>query len=132
VATLDLGPKASQVSAKIGWMEPLKVITEPRRREMLRLVWDDARTAGEIAEHFEISFGAVSQHLAVLRRAGFVSVQRQGNRRIYRADKEGLGDLVPVLRAMWASSLDALVQTIEHDHRPDSDRLTHPTREDPS
>jgi DNA-binding transcriptional ArsR family regulator len=100
-------------------VEALKVITEPRRREMLRLVWRDGLTVGEIADEFEISLAAVSQHLAVLRKAGFVTVVRDGNRRIYRADRDGLGDLAAVLEAMWASKLDALVQTIREDHTPD-------------
>lgn len=96
-------------------MQPLKVITEPRRREILRLVWREGLTVGEIAGEFDISLAAVSQHLAVLRNAGFVSVVRDGNRRIYRADRDGLGDLAMVLEAMWASKLDALVQAIEQD-----------------
>jgi DNA-binding transcriptional ArsR family regulator len=96
----------------------LKVITEPRRREMLRLVWRDGLTVGQIADAFEISLAAVSQHLGVLRSAGFATVVRDGNRRIYRADHDGLGDLVVVLEAMWASKSDVLVQTIRADLAP--------------
>ena len=55
-------------------MDALQVIGEPRRREILRLVWDRERTAGDIAGQFDVTFGAVSQHLAVLRDAGFVDV----------------------------------------------------------
>jgi DNA-binding transcriptional ArsR family regulator len=96
-------------------VQPLKVITDSRRREILRLVWREGLTVGEIAGEFDISLAAVSQHLAVLRKAGFVSVLRDGNRRIYRADRAGLGDLALVLEAMWASKLDALVQAIGQD-----------------
>ena len=47
----------------------LALITSPRRREVLRLVWDRERSAGEIAAAMpEVTFGAVSQHLAILER----------------------------------------------------------------
>ena len=94
-------------------MDPIQIVLEPRRREILRLVWDRERTAGEIAGHIDRSFGAVSQHLAILREAGFVTVRKDGNRRYYRVDREGLGDLRPVLEAMWSSTLDRLARTIE-------------------
>ena len=96
-------------------MEPLQIVLEPRRREILRLVWDRERTVGEIVVHIDRSFGAVSQHLAILRDAGFVTVRKDGNRRFYRADQEGLGELRAVLEAMWASTLDRLAGTIEAD-----------------
>jgi len=96
-------------------VDAVQIVLEPRRREILRLVWDRERTVGEIAGHIDRSFGAVSQHLAILREAGFVTVRRDGNRRYYRADQDGLADLRPVLEAMWASTLDRLAGTIEAD-----------------
>jgi DNA-binding transcriptional ArsR family regulator len=96
-------------------VEPIQIVMEPRRREILRLVWDRERSAGEIARHFDRTFGAVSQHLAILREAGYVTVRKQGNHRYYRADREGLGDLRAVLEAMWASTLERLAESIEAD-----------------
>jgi DNA-binding transcriptional ArsR family regulator len=94
-------------------MDALQVIAEPRRREILRIVWDEEASAGQIAARFDVSFPAVSQHLAVLRRAGFVNVRRDGTSRLYRADREGLGDLADILQRMWASSLDELAALAE-------------------
>ena len=94
-------------------MDALQVIAEPRRREILRIVWDEEASAGEIAARFDVSFPAVSQHLAVLRRAGFVRVRRDGTRRLYMADRERLGDLAAVLQRMWATSLDELAALAE-------------------
>jgi DNA-binding transcriptional ArsR family regulator len=94
-------------------MDALQVIAEPRRREILRLVWNDEASAGEIASRFDVSFPAVSQHLAVLREAGFVRVRREGTRRLYRADREQLGDLADLLQRMWAGTLDELVSLAE-------------------
>jgi DNA-binding transcriptional ArsR family regulator len=94
-------------------VDVLQVVAEPRRRQILSLVWEHELAAGEIAGHFDMTFGAVSQHLAVLRGAGLVSVRRDGNRRFYTADKEALGPLRPMLEAMWRDTLDRLADSIE-------------------
>jgi DNA-binding transcriptional ArsR family regulator len=100
-------------------MDALQVVGEPRRRAILRLVWDRERSAGEIAAAMPVTFGAVSQHLAVLRDAGFVTVRRTGNHRFYRADRAALGPLAQALEAMWTSSLDRLAAAVEADPTPD-------------
>lgn len=99
-------------------LDPIQVIVEPRRREILALVWNREMAAGEIAARFDVTFGAVSQHLSILREAGFVAVRREGNRRLYRADKDRLGPLREILEAMWASTLDRLADAIENDTKP--------------
>ncbi|HEU4916871.1 MAG TPA: metalloregulator ArsR/SmtB family transcription factor [Acidimicrobiia bacterium] len=96
-------------------MDLLQIIAEPRRRQILAMVWDSELAAGEIAARSDVTFGAVSQHLAVLREARLVAVRKEGNRRYYRADKEQLGALRPVLEEMWASTIDRLAETIEAD-----------------
>lgn len=90
-------------------VDPLQAIAEPTRRRILGLVWDRELSASEIAEHFPSTFGAVSQHLSVLRQARLVTLRRDGNRRFYRADREAL-------EAMWRDTLQGLARTIEaHD-----------------
>lgn len=98
-------------------MDALQVLAEPRRREILRLVWDDELSAGAIAARFDVSFAAVSQHLAVLRAARFVQLRRDGRHRYYRADREALGDFRPALERMWTQSLDRLARLAEQDER---------------
>lgn len=98
-------------------MDGLQVIAEPRRRQILGMVWDEELAAGDIASGFDITFGAVSQHLAVLRESGFVDVRADGNRRLYRANKEALGPLREVLETMWSETLDELAQVVERDQR---------------
>jgi DNA-binding transcriptional ArsR family regulator len=102
-------------------MDAWQIVAEPRRREILRLVWDDELSAGDIAERFDVTFGAVSQHLGVLRDAGYVTVRRDGNRRYYRTDKDRLGPLRPALEQMWRQTLDDLAAAIEADHAEDRD-----------
>jgi DNA-binding transcriptional ArsR family regulator len=99
-------------------VDPLRIVSHPRRREILRLVWTEELPAGAIASRFDVTFGAVSQHLAVLREAGLVRVRAAGNQRFYRADHERLGPLAPMLEEMWASTLDRLATAVESDPEP--------------
>jgi DNA-binding transcriptional ArsR family regulator len=94
-------------------MDAVKAIAVPHRRELLRLCWRTERTAGELAAQFDVTFGAVSQHLKVLRDAGLVTVRREGTRRYYRADRAGLGPLAEYLESMWAEQLDQLAELAE-------------------
>ncbi|MFG2868835.1 ArsR/SmtB family transcription factor [Streptomyces zaomyceticus] len=98
-------------------MDAVQVIAEPRRREILRLIWDDELSAGDIAARFEVTFGAVSQHLKVLRDTGLVTLRKDGTKRFYRADREALGPLADYLRAMWGTKLDTLARLAEEAER---------------
>ncbi|WP_405722100.1 metalloregulator ArsR/SmtB family transcription factor [Streptomyces sp. NBC_01537] len=101
-------------------MDAVQVIAEPRRREILRLVWDDELSAGEIAARFEVTFGAVSQHLKVLRDTGLVTLRKDGTKRFYRADREALGPLADYLQSMWSSRLDTLARLAEEAERSEN------------
>jgi DNA-binding transcriptional ArsR family regulator len=100
-----------------GWLtvgvDRFQVVAEPRRREILRLVWDQELSAGAIAARFDVSFSAVSQHLGVLQQAGLVRVRRDGTRRFYLANRPALGDLAPALERMWRDRLDELAALAE-------------------
>lgn len=91
----------------------LRAIAEPRRRRILALVRDVELSAGEIAGHFDVSWPAVSQHLAVLKDAGLVSERRSGTRRLYRARPEGLAPLRSFLEAFWDERLGELKREAE-------------------
>jgi DNA-binding transcriptional ArsR family regulator len=87
----------------------------PRRREMLRLVRDEPRSVNEIAEHFDITQQAVSQHLRVLRDAGLVAVRPAGQRRLYMVRPEGLESVQSYLAELWPASLRRLKEEVEAD-----------------
>ena len=91
----------------------LDAISSPRRREILRLVWERELSAGDIASRFDVSWPAISQNLAILRKAGLVAERREANRRFYRADRHALGSLQAVLEEMWAQDLDTLRRVVE-------------------
>ena len=105
-------------------MDALQLVSEPTRREILRLVWDDEVSAGDIADRFAVTFGAVSQHLGILRGAGFVTVRAAGNHRYYRADRQALGPLAQALEAMWSSALVRLAAAVEAEPEPPMDAAT--------
>ena len=84
----------------------LKALAEPRRREILRLVWSEELPATDIASHFaEVTRSAISQHLAVLRKAHLVIERRDGTRRLYRADHAEMAQLRDYLDRFWNDNL---------------------------
>jgi DNA-binding transcriptional ArsR family regulator len=95
--------------------DALRAIAEPRRRAILELVAHDEMAAGEIAAQFDITRTAVSQHLTVLKDAGLLAERREGTRRLYRAQPEGLDQLRQFLESMWSSSLDVARRLVEAD-----------------
>ncbi len=73
----------------------LKALAEPRRREILRLVWSEELPATAIATRFtEVTRSAISQHLSVLREAGLVHERREGTRRLYRSNHHEMAALI--------------------------------------
>lgn len=95
----------------------LRALAEPTRRQILWLVRDRERTAGDIATRFPISRPAVSQHLRALEDADLVAVRRDGTRRWYRARTEGLTELRSWLESMWRDNLDDLKRAAEAEAR---------------
>jgi len=95
----------------------LEAVANPRRREILRLVWDRELPAGEIAARFDVSWPAISQNLAVLRKAGLVIERKEANRRYYRADRAAAGPLAAVLEEMWRHDLGTLRDVVEAEVR---------------
>jgi len=93
-------------------------IANPRRRQILRLVWDGERSAGEIASTVDdVSWPAVSQNLRVLKTSGLITERREGTHRYYKADRQALGPLEVVLREMWVRDLGRLKQLAEQEAR---------------
>ena len=96
----------------------MNAIANPRRRKILRLVWDAERSAGEIAATVdEVSWPAVSQNLRLLKNSGLITERREGTRRYYKADRRALGPLEAVLRQMWTRDLGRLRELAEQEAR---------------
>ena len=92
----------------------LHALGASRRRDILRIVRRRERSAGEIHRALGgVTFGAVSQHLGVLERAGLVTARRDGRRRLYQARPEGLEPLKEWLESMWDEALASLKSLAE-------------------
>ncbi len=84
----------------------IQALGAPRRQEILRLVWDQERTVGEIQHSLgDLTMGAVSQHLRVLREAGLVTSRGERQQRLYVACKRELGPFRQWLEETWDSAL---------------------------
>ncbi|KRE86515.1 ArsR family transcriptional regulator [Paenibacillus sp. Soil766] len=58
--------------------EAFKALADPTRREILQLLREKSMHAGDIADHFKISKPSISHHLNLLKQAGLVMDERQG------------------------------------------------------
>lgn len=86
---------------------------DPTRRAIFERLADGPQAVGELASGLPVSRPAVSQHLKVLRDAGLVVDQPEGNRRIYRVNPDGVAALRTYLDRFWSQSLAAFKQAAE-------------------
>ena len=100
-------------------MHAFDVMGDPVRRRILELLAEREHTSGEVVEvisaEFGISQAGVSQHLKVLRDAGFAQVRPEGTRRVYALDAtplRGIDDWLERFRVFWPVKLDALATEI--------------------
>ena len=80
--------------------ETLKALSDPTRREILSMLRDGSKSAGEISEHFDITSAAISRHLSVLKEADLIRDQRDGKYIIYTLNTSVLEDVL-----FWVSNL---------------------------
>lgn len=89
-------------------------VASPRRREILRLVWNVERSAGEIHGAMpDVSFGAVSLQLRALADAGLVTCRHEHRHRFYTANRAALGPVGQELERMWDDALWRLKLHVE-------------------
>ena len=91
----------------MAYAEIFTALADPTRRNIFEALRERPKTAGELAEGQPVSRPAVSQHLKVLESAGLVSVEPQGNRRLYLIKREGLNELRQYLDSFWSDALSA-------------------------
>jgi len=92
-------------------MDSFTALADPTRRHIVESLASGEISFGDLADKFEMSRPAVSQHLKVLREAGIVSVRADAQRRIYRLNEHSLDELEDWLgkvREYWSQRLDTL------------------------
>ena len=79
----------------------IAALADPTRRAILDHLRTGPMTVGDIAAELPVTRAAVSQHLAILKDAGFVSDKPEGTKRIYRIERRGLGELRAYIERLW-------------------------------
>jgi len=91
----------------MAYAEVFTALADSTRRHIFEALRGQPKTVGELAEGQPVSRPAVSQHLKVLESAGLVSVEPQGNRRLYLIKRDGLDELRQYLESFWSDALSA-------------------------
>ncbi len=90
-------------------------LADPTRRDIVRRALDGEEGVAELAEHYAMSFAAVQKHIAVLERAGLVSKQRTGRRKVVRTNVEALRvarRLLDQYEELWRQRIDRMAVLI--------------------
>lgn len=106
-------------------MDTFTALADPTRRQIVESLALGETSFGDIADQFEMSRPAVSQHLKTLREAGIVAVRADAQRRIYRLSDDGLDEIdawLNKVRGFWNQRLDKLEQLLaDEDNREEKD-----------
>ena len=82
-----------------------KALADDSRRRVLLMLIDGEMTPSEIATEFDFTLPALSTHLRILKDAGLVVERREGKRRVYSLNPEGMDELFRFVDAFWAYPL---------------------------
>jgi DNA-binding transcriptional ArsR family regulator len=99
-------------------------LSDATRRDIVRRAIDGAEGVAELAEHYPMSFAAVQKHVAILERAGLVTKQRVGRRKVVRTQLEALTvarRLLDQYEELWRDRVQRMAQLIT-DHPKETDR----------
>ena len=84
----------------MGLQQTLKALADPTRREILNLLKEGKKSAGEISDQFEITAAAVSRHLSVLKDADLIQDSREGKFIFYQLSTSVLEEIM-----LWITDL---------------------------
>src|SRR6266513_4619316 len=101
----------------MAYAQALQALGDPTRRSVLEELRDGPRAVGEIAAKLPVSRPAVSQHLRVLKEAGLVTERRNGTRRLYRLNPDGLDELRRYVEDYWSDARAAFKAEAERERR---------------
>ena len=99
----------------MAYADVIDALADPTRRQLLERLTAGPLSAGELARGLPMSRPAVSQHLRVLREAKLITERREGTRRIYRLDANGLTQLRTYFDDFWQRALDNFTDAAHQD-----------------
>jgi ArsR family transcriptional regulator, arsenate/arsenite/antimonite-responsive transcriptional repressor len=77
--------------------EIFKALSDPTRREVLKLLQGGSKTAGELAESFNMTKGSLSHHFNILKAADLVRCERRGQQQVYSLNTTVFEDVAALL-----------------------------------
>jgi DNA-binding transcriptional ArsR family regulator len=98
-------------------LEVFEAIAQPTRREILRILASGELPAGAVAQRFDVTQPAISQHLKVLKDTGLIGERRDGTRRLYSLRHSGFADLHSFLEELLPTGLERLREAAEAEQR---------------
>src|SRR5215471_3607281 len=99
-------------------------LADHTRRDIMRRAINAEEGIVELASHYSMSFAAVQKHIAILERAGLVTKERVGRRKVVRSDLERLRVMRRLLdeyEELWRGRIDRMAELIS-DAKEESDR----------
>ncbi|HEX3205632.1 MAG TPA: metalloregulator ArsR/SmtB family transcription factor [Propionibacteriaceae bacterium] len=90
-------------------------LADATRRDIVRRAVDAEEGVAELASHYPMSFAAVQKHIAILERAGLVTKERIGRRKIVRTNPEGLRvarRLLDRYEQLWRGRIDRMTALV--------------------
>jgi DNA-binding transcriptional ArsR family regulator len=93
-------------------------LADHTRRDIVRRAIDSEEGIAELASHYPMSFAAVQKHVAILERAGLVSKQRIGRRKVVRTNLAGLRmarRLLDRYEELWRGRIDRMTELVTTD-----------------
>lgn len=90
-------------------------LANPTRRDIFQRVSNNEQTVGQIAEHYKMSFAAISKHLKILEKAKLISKRRNGRQHIVTAEPAALKSVQDYLvqyEQLWNTRFDALEELL--------------------
>jgi DNA-binding transcriptional ArsR family regulator len=90
-------------------------LADPTRRDIVRRAIEGEEGVAELAGHYPMSFAAVQKHVAILERAGLVTKQRLGRRKVVRTNLEGLRvarRLLDQYEELWRGRIDRMAALV--------------------
>ncbi len=92
-------------------LDAFQVIADPSRRQMLKMLSKKSLTINALAKDFEMSRPAVSKHINIMERAGFISIQGIGRERHCLLKQDGFNELqnwISYFDNFWENKLQKL------------------------
>ncbi|MEA2623840.1 MAG: hypothetical protein QOH61_2750 [Chloroflexota bacterium] len=97
-------------------------LADATRRDIVRRAIHGGEGVAELAAHYPMSFAAVQKHVAVLERAGLVTKERDGRRKVVRTNLEGLRvarRLLDQYEELWRGRIDRMTNLIQNAKEPE-------------